>query len=461
MADKENTILLLDAFDEDIKAVIDYKARMIEILDSVTSFRKVIFTCRTQFFPSKDEEPTDTSDITFGENIKHSIHKLYLSAFDEKDIIKYLFKKYELNFIKLYRAYHLVKKCPSLMFRPMLLTYIDDLLKGRLIYNYSYEMYFEMIDKWVTREALKPAVRSRHTGVYTYEEKLWNFSYDLAINLYNNREKRGGYTISLEELGRLIEDKNIDSEMLSIGDSTGRSLLNRNSSGQFKFAHKSILEFLLAYKIFHDPNMLYSFDFHGMDAACNFHNEMMANTLKHCEGTYKTKNQTKSRSLSTIIPSDIRDIHELIIHKMERFEPEAFAGLANVKQIIYANQSLLPLYITYIYVDLYKRRPEKFTDGYIIDGYDEVPKDILQSLKNLDANYIKNLLDNCEIEKVLKSKIYELLSNSGNISLSYLDSVKLQIIAGRSERAVVFEAYSDFKHLKKIQSYLPNVEMYF
>jgi len=132
--DKRNTILLLDAFDEDIKAVIDYKHRMIEILEEVRDFRKVIFTCRTQFFPSKDEEPMDTDDITFGENIKHSIHKLYLSAFDNKDILKYLFKKYELNFFRLFRAYNLVKKCPSLMFRPMLLTYIDDLIEGKLFY---------------------------------------------------------------------------------------------------------------------------------------------------------------------------------------------------------------------------------------------------------------------------------------------------------------------------------------
>ena len=55
--DKENTILLLDAFDEDLEAIKDHPKRLNEILSKVHKFREIVITCRTQFFPSEKEEP--------------------------------------------------------------------------------------------------------------------------------------------------------------------------------------------------------------------------------------------------------------------------------------------------------------------------------------------------------------------------------------------------------------------
>ena len=92
---KRDTILLLDAFDEDIKAVDDYDARMKEILETTKEFKQIVITCRTQFFPSDKEIPDDTGYTTFGgEQESYKFQRVYLSVFDESDIDKYLKKRF-------------------------------------------------------------------------------------------------------------------------------------------------------------------------------------------------------------------------------------------------------------------------------------------------------------------------------------------------------------------------------
>ena len=93
--EKADTILLLDAFDEDNKAVKDYRLRMGEICQKTWRFRKVIITCRTQFFPTEDDISKDIDLQEFGVNKGfHKIQKMYISPFNDKDIIKYLNKQY-------------------------------------------------------------------------------------------------------------------------------------------------------------------------------------------------------------------------------------------------------------------------------------------------------------------------------------------------------------------------------
>jgi len=92
---KKDTILLLDAFDEDVLAVADYKKRMEEIIEKVWRFREVVITCRTQFFPSSDDEPQETGQQKFGvDGGEYIFYKLYLSVFDDNDVRKYLSKRY-------------------------------------------------------------------------------------------------------------------------------------------------------------------------------------------------------------------------------------------------------------------------------------------------------------------------------------------------------------------------------
>lgn len=199
--DQENTILLLDALDEDTLAVQDYKKRLSEILDRVWRFREVVITSRTQFFPSRAEEPHETGFFKHGtDGGEFYFRKAYISVFDDWDIVWYLLKRYNLlnpiNWRRFKRARRIVRKSPNLMVRPMLLYHIKVLAEGKRTYDYAYQIYETLIDEWIEREARKPGIKQKYGSIETFKEKLYHFSQKLAINLYENREKRGGLFIN-------------------------------------------------------------------------------------------------------------------------------------------------------------------------------------------------------------------------------------------------------------------------
>lgn len=70
IANQENTILLLDALDENRDAIRDYESFFEELLKVTESFNKIVITCRTQFFPNRATEPAETGRIRIGRGKK-------------------------------------------------------------------------------------------------------------------------------------------------------------------------------------------------------------------------------------------------------------------------------------------------------------------------------------------------------------------------------------------------------
>ncbi|MCB9355323.1 MAG: hypothetical protein H6575_12215 [Lewinellaceae bacterium] len=52
------------------------------------------------------------------------------------------------------------------------------------------------------RESKKPGIKQKHGSEENYREKLYSFSQSLAVDLYQNREWRGGYFIPKGEIFR-------------------------------------------------------------------------------------------------------------------------------------------------------------------------------------------------------------------------------------------------------------------
>ncbi len=93
-----------------------------------------------------------------------------------------------------------------------------------------------MIDAWLERE--RKYVRDKTA--------LLNFSKQLAGELFLNREERKSERIPYEQLEPLARKFEIKLETWQLA---GRSLLNRDADGNYKFAHRSILEFLFAQQV--------------------------------------------------------------------------------------------------------------------------------------------------------------------------------------------------------------------
>lgn len=263
--DKSSTILLLDAFDEDRYAIEDYNKRLRIICDATEEFYKVIMTCRTQFFPNNKSEPKYTGKIKFGVGNKSiEFVKYYISPFSDVDIAKYLKKKYRF-FGKRTRieAEKLIKRCPRLMMRPMLLNYIDDLIKEEGEFAYIYQIYEVLVQKWIERESVP-------------SESLYTFTKELALLMFREKKLLRPH-FEFENLC-----KNFESELNPI-EAKAKSLLNRNAEGLYKFAHKSIYEYVLSSIALKDSNFrkeLVETDFVGLDMAKLFFEEMCANYIK-------------------------------------------------------------------------------------------------------------------------------------------------------------------------------------
>lgn len=269
--DKRNSILLLDAFDEDLKVIeTNYIDRLDEIINVVWEFKKIVITCRTQFFPTQDQEPYDTGMLKFGgEKGKHVFGKLYVSPFDQKDIRKYLRKKYSfLQKRKRRKAFSIIRKANNLMIRPMLLNYIDAFVNEKHQYQWysTSKLYEALIWKWIEREASRRIVDSDK-----FKENLYEFSRIVASFIYENRQHNGGLFIENSQINSFAKQYNIDLSNLEI---RSRSLLNRTADGKYKFSHKSILEYFLALKVFEKEDLKKKFSFEGMDFAKMIYNDL-------------------------------------------------------------------------------------------------------------------------------------------------------------------------------------------
>jgi hypothetical protein len=243
--EQENTVLFLDALDEDTLAIVDYVERLRLLLVATTKFRCVLISCRTQFFSKDEELPKETGRIRVedrraGQEAEYCFQKIYLSPFTDDQVNQYIKHRYGFRRKKRKLAVGLVKKMPHLTARPMLLAHLDDVLKSRRNFKYSYQLYQEMIEAWLRRE--KGMVKEIEIN------DLRNFSELLAVDLYLNRAERKSERLPKEELATLADHWRIPLDEWKL---TGRSLLNRDAEGNYKFAHRSIMEYLFIVRFFH------------------------------------------------------------------------------------------------------------------------------------------------------------------------------------------------------------------
>ena len=289
--DAKNTILLLDALDEDRNIVSKdpdmtdteaFQRRVDEIIEATRNFREVVMTCRTQYFPGQEEDPYELKIRRPDEKGYYILNKLYLSPFTHKEVKRYLNKKFGyLNFwnkAKKERAMQVVGKARHLVMRPMMLSYIDYLIEGNQNFRSDYEIYETLIEKWLVREAEK---RRGITDRKKFIGSLREVSQQTAISIYEKWQTEERLYLTKEEAVTIAKEHNIN---LKPEEVTGQSLLTCDGEGHWKFAHKSILEFFLAKRVTENFSVLKNFSFTGMDMAKHFFEEKIPENYVFVEG---------------------------------------------------------------------------------------------------------------------------------------------------------------------------------
>jgi len=267
-AEKQKTILLLDSFDEDAAAIKDQTQRLQEIILLSQDFNKVIITCRSQFLPSSQELPIETKVLH--NNGIHRIARMYISPFSDEDIGDYLDKKekYDPSWDSNRRraAQEIIERASLLMVRPMLLAHIDDLLDSDDKFEYSYQIYEQMVERWIEREANKKGIKESKKN--SFRKELRKFSEEIAYELRDKPE----HMIYHTNIEPFAKKHGIGLEK---NDTQSRSLLNHNSHNYYKFSHKSVLEYFLMNRFFRDKTFAKEFNFEKMSEAKKFQKEMM------------------------------------------------------------------------------------------------------------------------------------------------------------------------------------------
>ena len=117
-------------------------------MDQCRKFKKIIITCRTQFFPKGEEIPSETGVLKLGprkasEKGMYEFWKLYLSPFDDEEVKKYIRKRYPFWMNdKRQKALKLSQKIPMLAVRPMLLAHIPDIIDSKVNIVSTYHFSF-------------------------------------------------------------------------------------------------------------------------------------------------------------------------------------------------------------------------------------------------------------------------------------------------------------------------------
>lgn len=284
--DVRETILLLDAFDEfnelrppDKPDGLTNDQRFRKQFDRITEltsdFQEVIITSRTQYFPDQEDKPYELKVKRYYGDGFHTLRKLYISPFNDNEIKKFLNKKYGVlkfwNITKKKKAKKIIHSSTKLMVRPMLLNYLNYLVDSNEDFYTTYQLYNILTKKWLDREADKRESNTIRRELF--KNDLTVLSQKVAVRIYEDGgHKSKSYVKKHIALELSIEEK------LNLTDYqiTGQSLLVRDIDNNWKFAHKSILEFFLAKHAIEDIRFaikLFKTNFTGIEMTRDFFNQ--------------------------------------------------------------------------------------------------------------------------------------------------------------------------------------------
>ncbi len=288
--DQANTVLLLDALDENDSAVANYSEFANRLERATRNFYRVIITARTNFFASEiNEKLTNNKNSVSVSSKLSSSNKFYITPFTDEDIKKYLRIKYHFNNRKMKLAWEVIEQNKNLSVRPLLLKFMDEIIVENRRFTYDFELYEFLFSKWIERERRSI---DEELGKDLYEECL-----NLAKQIYYNWMKNGS-------VGIYPEDKEKGMSGIKAIKLKGHAMLNRTSDGMYKFSHKSYWEFLIAKLALYDIEFADSLCIKNFDRAneflCemisynNLHEEQVDDKNRLCEAIYLLKYESVS-----------------------------------------------------------------------------------------------------------------------------------------------------------------------
>lgn len=269
ISEKGKTILLLDALDENDNALTNYNAFMEKLEQKTQEFYRVVITSRTNFFENESKEHLSEQRRTNGTSSKLSgLRKFYITPFTDEDIQRFLRLRYRFKRKKQIQSWKIISQNKNLSVRPLLLRFMDELLDDEQTFEYDFQLYECLFQKWINRE--KKSLKDSNG------EELYGECQQMAKSIYYQWMKSGRIGIYFNELTENAFVPGLESMQLK-----GHAMLNRTSDGLYKFSHKSYWEYMLAKLALSDVYFASEMLIKNFDRAVSFFEEMIQYYEKH------------------------------------------------------------------------------------------------------------------------------------------------------------------------------------
>ena len=254
LPDKENTILLLDALDETPSA--QDPTQFLQFQEDLQAlfhdFARVVITCRPQLFSNQKDASAATHTKIRTSTGWLQCTELFLAPFDNQQVQEYLDQVFTFRSDNADRkkAEEIVNKHAYIAIRPLVLTYIKDIVESKRDINTALDLYDIIIEKTLQRDLEKINPNPREEQI----QQWWDITSDVAGYMYRNKK----HSITNQELDSIPS-------VTKEPQFKQRSMLTRTGE-EFHFPHKSFYEYFMAYRFILYPveiqeGTLYSMDF--------------------------------------------------------------------------------------------------------------------------------------------------------------------------------------------------------
>ena len=203
---------------------------------------------------------------------------MYLEFLSIETVRQYVGDRYKPGTPEYIAALSMVNQTETLLKRPLLLSYISDMVERRnqfLFYHSTpglaaesgtvtqYELYETILQKWINREKELSAAAGKD-----YSQLLREVSLQLALSIFYQEGRKNIYYADLK---KIVEQQQLPLSEIQLRD---RSLLRRNREGYYNFAHRTFKEFFFAQLLYEGRIPEAGFPAAQYEDAEKFYNQM-------------------------------------------------------------------------------------------------------------------------------------------------------------------------------------------
>jgi len=249
---KANTILLLDALDEDPLAWGKFQDRTQEILEATGDYHRVLISCRTRPLLDTAVYVADhPGQVRIG---SHLCPLIILTPFDHEQVTHYLTKRFPNHPCDIFfhcsdslreQAQHFVDGIHPAHFPSLLLAHIHDILATKPREFDPYSLYLALFETWLARQEARLRTLPKKKLADTDLKDLRTVLISIAVLL----QQKGEHRLSRAARYKLEQDRHLPIRNLRHMDTGAGSLLHRDTAGNLRFVHRTIQEFLVAHGI--------------------------------------------------------------------------------------------------------------------------------------------------------------------------------------------------------------------